>query len=202
VDDACGQVGLVVGLGNPGPAYRRTRHNVGFMVLKALRERWEFGRGRSKFRARLWRGAIGARPVVLVAPQTYMNRSGLAVSGAAAFYKIAADRMLVVMDDIALPLGRLRARAGGSAGGHKGLSDVMARLGHQEVPRLRIGIGRPSGAGDAADHVLRRFAADERPVIDHAVRRAADAVEHWASKGITYVMDHYNQDTNDNAENP
>jgi len=202
VDDACGQVRLVVGLGNPGPAYRRTRHNVGFMVLTALRERWDFGRGRSKFHARLWRGAIGGRATMLLAPQTYMNRSGLAVSEAAAFYKIAADRMLVVMDDMALPLGRLRARARGSAGGHKGLGDVMASLGVQTVPRLRIGIGPPDGLGEAVDHVLAKFAAGERPVIDQAVRRAADAVEHWASKGITYVMDHYNQDTNDNVENP
>jgi len=183
---------LVVGLGNPGLRYRKTRHNVGFMVLKELRRRWEFGRGKAKFHARVWAGRIGPAPVTLVAPRTYMNRSGLAVAEALAFYRAEASLALVVLDDLALPAGRLRARAGGSAGGHKGLKDVLSALGVADVPRLRIGIGAPPEGVDAVKYVLTRFAKDQEQALAEAIGRAADAVGDWVAKGMPYVMDHYN----------
>ena len=182
----------VVGLGNPGRGYAKTRHNVGFMVLKELRKRWDFGTARRKFHSRVWTGRIGAAAVTLLAPQTYMNRSGLAVAEATSFTKAPPEAVLVVLDDLALPAGKLRARATGSAGGHKGLADVIRALGGADVPRLRIGIGRPPDEMDAVDYVLTKFRKDEEPVIAEAVARAADAVEEWVGEGIARVMDHYN----------
>ena len=183
----------VVGLGNPGRRYRKTRHNIGFMVLKEIRRRWDFGRPRSKFHSRMWTGNLAGRRVVLLAPQTYMNESGRAVAEALAFAKAPCDQALVVLDDMDLPLGRLRARATGSAGGHKGLGDVLAALGDgAEPPRLRIGIGRPAEGDDAVRYVLTEFSAEERPMIEDAIARAADVVADWVEKDIAYVMDRYN----------
>jgi PTH1 family peptidyl-tRNA hydrolase len=186
---------LVVGLGNPERRYELTRHNVGFMVLEELLRRHAFGRSKAKFHGRCWTGSLAGRPVLLLAPQTYMNRSGLAVAQCAGFYRLAPESLLVVMDDMALPLGRLRARAGGSAGGHKGLGDIIAALGAQQVPRLRVGIGQPAPGAAAVQHVLDEFGSDQRPVIAEAIARAAAAVEDWIAHGITYVMDRYNRDT-------
>ena len=183
---------LVVGLGNPGRRHRKTRHNVGFMVLEALRRRWEFGRGKRKFHARVWSGRIDQSPVMLVAPQTYKNRSGLAVGEAAAFYRADPSMLLVVVDDTALALGRLRARAKGSAGGHKGLADVLSALGTEAVPRVRVGVSAPSPTADAVDYVLSEFDGHERAPAAEAVERAADAVEEWVRSGIIRVMDRYN----------
>jgi PTH1 family peptidyl-tRNA hydrolase len=183
---------FVIGLGNPGRRYSKTRHNVGFMVLKALRKRWDFGRARSKFHARVWTGRIGRVRVALAAPQTYMNRSGQAAGELAGFYQAEPAALLVVMDDTALPTGRLRARASGSAGGHKGLADVLAVLGTQAVPRLRVGISAPPPDGDAVEYVLSEFEPHEKRPMAEAVERAADAVEDWVRSGIRCVMDRYN----------
>ncbi len=183
----------VVGLGNPGRRYRQTRHNVGFMVLKELRRRWDFGRARSKFHSRVWTGHMEASGVALVAPQTYMNCSGTAVAELAAFYKLSAADLLVVMDDLALPLGRLRARAKGSAGGHKGLADILAALGTEAVARLRVGIGAPPEHMDNIAYVLSAFAEDEWTVMAPAIARAADAVETWVRSGIAEVMNRFNR---------
>ena len=150
----------VVGLGNPGRGYAKTRHNVGFTVLKELRKRWDFGSGRRKFHSRLWTGRIGGRGVTLLAPQTYMNRSGLAVAEATGFTKAPPEAVLVVLDDMALPTGKLRIRAKGSAGGHKGLADVIRALGGAELPRLRIGVGQPPDEMDAVDYVRTNFRKD------------------------------------------
>lgn len=187
----------MVGLGNPGRRYARTRHNVGFRVADALAEMWHLSG---------WRGAFGghaqdARPtradverrVVLLKPHTFMNCSGQAVKGLAAFYKSDPSDLLVVLDDIALPLGRLRMRASGSAGGHNGLADVLRHLGTDEVPRLRVGVGAPALETDAADFVLSPFEADESPVVEQAVVQAARAVEDWVFNGAAYVMDRYNR---------
>ncbi len=188
------EIKIVVGLGNPGQQYRNTRHNVGFMVLKQLRKRWEPGRGRLKFHARCWQASIGGRTVILAAPQTYMNRSGLAVAEITSFYKADPSAVLVVMDDLALPLGRLRVRASGSAGGHKGLGDILKMMDTNRLARLRIGIGAPPEDFDSVDYVLSRFRRDEKPVISSAIESAADAAEDWVSKGITCVMDRYNSE--------
>ena len=184
---------FVVGLGNPDRRHQGTRHNVGFMVLRELRRRWDFGRGKSKFHGRCWTGSIAAQPVTLLAPETYMNRSGLAVAEMMSFYRADAAAALIVMDDMALPTGRLRARAGGSAGGHKGLADILQAVGTDALPRFRVGIGAPPEGIDAVDYVLGKFQKDEKPVMLEAITQAANAVEDWLAKGIHYVMNRYNQ---------
>ncbi|HET6427548.1 MAG TPA: aminoacyl-tRNA hydrolase [Phycisphaerae bacterium] len=183
----------VVGLGNPGRRYQLTRHNVGFMVLAVLRERWDFGRARDRFGGRVWTGRIESAPVMLLAPQTYMNESGRAVAEMVTFHKASPSSVLVVLDDMALPLGRLRARSRGSAGGHKGLADIARALGTDEVPRLRVGIGSPPEQMDAVAYVLSRFDEQEQAEMSGAVRRAADAAAAWATAGIECVMNAYNQ---------
>ena len=179
---------FVVGLGNPERRYQGTRHNVGFMVLKELRGRWDFGRARRKFHGKCWSGRIAGQAVTLLAPETYMNRSGLAVAEMIAFYKADPAAALVVMDDMALPTGRLRARARGSAGGHKGLDDILRAVGTHELPRLRVGVGAPPEA-------MARFEKHEKPVMLEAIRRAVAAVEGWLAQGIAYVMNRYNQNS-------
>jgi len=188
---------LVVGLGNPGRRYARTRHNVGFRVLEVLRARWQCPKGRKAFGGlvndvRLARPDLQPRRVMLLEPRTFMNRCGQAVRDLAAFYKFDYENILVVLDDIALPLGRLRSRAGGSAGGHNGLADVLAALGSDEVPRLRIGIGAPPTGMDAADFVLGKLAPDEERILAGPFNLAAQAVEDWIFNGLTYVMSRYN----------
>ena len=188
---------FVVGLGNPGRSYRRTRHNVGFKVAEELIRRWDADRGRKAFGGRLYEAnavrPVGRRRVMVLLPQTYMNRSGRAVGEMAGFYKARPADILVVMDDMALPLGRLRVRPGGSAGGHKGLGDVLAAVGANDVPRLRIGIGLPQDATDAVDYVLARFRKDELETIERAIRLAADAVEDWVFMDIEFAMEKYNR---------
>lgn len=197
VDNDSAATKLVVGLGNPGREYRRSRHNVGFAVVEALAQRWGAGKGRRAFDGRLReaRPTIGGAPrrVVLLEPQTYMNRSGLAAAALVRFYKADLQDVLVVLDDMALPLGRLRFRAGGSSGGHRGLADVLAALGTEQVPRLRIGIGAAPPQMEGTDYVLTAFTADERETMDQAVRQAAVAVEDWIALGVTSVMDRYNR---------
>jgi len=187
----------VVGLGNPGRRYAATRHNVGFMVLEALRERWRTGAGRKAFSGWLWEARVGGpggpRKVLLLAPQTYMNCSGQAARELAAFHKAEPADVLVVLDDLALPPGRLRARASGSAGGHKGLADVLRALGTEQVPRLRIGIGPAPAPVPAEQYVLTKFGPDEAPVIEAAVARAAEAVEDWVRHDIEFVAQKYNR---------
>jgi PTH1 family peptidyl-tRNA hydrolase len=188
---------VVVGLGNPGRRYRRTRHNVGFMVVRRLAERWQCPRPRKAFDGRLYearasRGGRGTRRAWLFEPQTYVNRSGHAVRTLAGFYKLAARDVLVVLDDMALPTGRLRARAKGSSGGHNGLEDILRAFGGDELPRLRVGIGSPPPQMDPRDYVLSRFSAEEAEAMDRAVALAADAVEDWLFEDITYVMNTYN----------
>ena len=198
---------LVVGLGNPGRRYEKTRHNVGFAVVDALVARWNAAPGRSAFDGRVFDARFQAgdaeRRVLMLQPHTYMNCSGAAVTQMAAFYKVACQDVLIVLDDMALPTGQLRFRAAGSSGGHKGLEDVLAAMGTDEVPRLRIGIGTPPGLPrrrpgepdqmDATDFVLTPFNDDELETIQQAVASAAQAVEEWAVKGMTAVMEKYNR---------
>jgi PTH1 family peptidyl-tRNA hydrolase len=189
---------FVVGLGNPGRQYAATRHNVGFRVVEALWRRWQAEVPRRAFgglvcEARPSRPEAGTRRVVLLEPHTYMNCSGQAVQEMAAFYKAELNEILVVLDDMALPVGQLRARAGGSTGGQKGLADVLLRLGSQQVPRLRIGIGGPPGRMDGADFVLSKFADAEQEIIDVVIAQAAMAVEDWVFRGLDYVMERYNR---------
>lgn len=183
-------VKLLVGLGNPGPQYRDTRHNVGFWVVDELARRWGLSDG--------WRDRDEAlyvkrgREALLAKPLTFMNHSGFAVARLAQYFQIEPADMLVIVDEVALPLGRLRVRRGGSAGGHNGLKSIIEQLGGQEFPRLRVGVGRGDQRRDLADHVLSKFAADERPVIEAATLRAADAAEMFLSYGIERVMSTFN----------
>jgi PTH1 family peptidyl-tRNA hydrolase len=183
---------LVVGLGNPGRKYEATRHNVGFAVLGVLARRHSAAATRFAFHAETADVQIGSERVLLLCPQTYMNRSGKSVVAARDFYKLENQDLLVVCDDFNLPLGRLRARARGSAGGQRGLEDIIRALGSEEFCRLRVGIGQPPSGRDPADYVLSRFREEEREEIELAVQRAADAVEVWVTRGIDECMNRFN----------
>jgi len=186
-------VKLIVGLGNPGPEYRDTRHNVGFMVADALVDRWRVSdQWREKFEALLIKTMVREESVVLAKPLTFMNLSGRAVAALAGFYKIDPSDIFIVTDDVALPVGRLRARREGGAGGHNGLKSIIQSLGLQAFPRMRVGVGRGDSRRDLADHVLGRFEADERDMVSAAVLRAADATEMFLSEGIERVMNAFN----------
>ena len=183
---------LVVGLGNPGAKYHDTRHNVGFRVIDALARRWSVDQWREQHQALVAKVRQGDEPVLVAKPMTFMNLSGDAVAGLAGFYKVAVPDVLVVLDEVALPLGRLRAGRGGSHGGHNGLKSVIARLGTADVPRLRIGVGRGDGRRELADHVLGTFAAEERDEVEAAVLRAAEASVMFVTDGIERVMNVFN----------
>ncbi len=183
---------LVVGLGNPDRRYKETRHNVGFNVLAELARSFGTGGVKAKFHAEVLEANIGGQKALLISPLTYMNNSGMSVQEAKSFYKIAEEDLLVVCDDLNLPLAKLRFRTKGSSGGQKGLEDIVRRLGTDEFPRLRIGIGSPPDGWDWADYVLSKFTKEEIPDIEEAVCRAADAVVAWAKQGVEVCMDQYN----------
>ncbi len=179
----------IVGLGNPGREYAGTRHNIGFDVLDEVARRWHV-------QLRPWKSVadvavVSTRGVVLVEPQTYMNLSGDAVSRIAAFHKLEPADVLVVVDEVQLPLGRLRVRRNGSAGGHNGLKSIIQHIG-AEFPRLRVGVGRGDPSWDLADHVLSKFGREEREAVADLVSRAADAVELFAGEGLDVVMNRFN----------
>uniref|UniRef100_A0A7C4QP85 Peptidyl-tRNA hydrolase n=1 Tax=Schlesneria paludicola TaxID=360056 RepID=A0A7C4QP85_9PLAN len=183
---------LVVGLGNPGGKYVGTRHNVGFEVLDELARRWSADRPKLRFEAELREISLAGSRTLLVAPQTFMNLSGRAVSQVVGFYKVPFENVMVVCDDLNLKLGQLRMRRGGSAGGQKGLHSILQALATEEVPRLRIGIDRNPPDMDSAAYVLSRFRTDELPVIEAAIRRASTSVEVWVQQGIDAAMNQTN----------
>jgi len=183
---------LIVGLGNIGRKYQNTRHNVGFEVLEALAVRNPGGATKEKFDGRIMDVTIAGERALQLWPYTLMNRSGQSVIAAAAFYQVPNEELLVVCDDFNLPLGKLRFRGQGSAGGQKGLEDIIKRLGTGEFSRLRIGIGPVPDSWDAADFVLGRFSPAERPTIDETIQIAADAVECWIANGIETSMNRFN----------
>jgi PTH1 family peptidyl-tRNA hydrolase len=188
-------VKLVAGLGNPGDRYRRTRHNVGFEVVDRLARRHEARFEAAPAEALQARWRTPAEVVWLIKPLTFMNLSGAAVGALVRFYKVdAAADLLIVCDDVNLPLGRLRARATGSEGGHNGLRSIAAALGSTAYARLRVGVGRGDLRRDLADHVLASFDPAEAPVVEHAVDRAVDAVESWVASGIEPMMNVYNRE--------
>ena len=182
---------IVVGLGNPGRQYEDTRHNVGWMVLDRLAERagWS-GHARARDAAATVYGRYEGLDLMLVKPTTYMNLSGVAVRKVLARERAPMSDLLVVVDDFALPLGRLRLREQGSAGGHNGLRSIIGEMGSQSFARLRVGIGEPSRG--ASDHVLSRFTAEERGLVEEVVDAAADAVEDWARDGVARASGRWN----------
>ncbi|HEY5913845.1 MAG TPA: aminoacyl-tRNA hydrolase [Verrucomicrobiae bacterium] len=184
---------LIVGLGNPGSEYAKTRHNAGFAVAERLVERWRGGWVyEKKFNARLAQAQLAGRRALVCQPQTYMNASGEAVQKVVGFYQIPMGRLLVVVDDADLPLGQVRLRPGGSSGGHHGLESIEQHLGTREYARLRVGIGRRDGAREITGHVLGRFGSTESALADKVFRVAADQAETWLMAGIQKAMSQFN----------
>jgi PTH1 family peptidyl-tRNA hydrolase len=186
---------LIAGLGNPGSRYKGTRHNLGFDVLDELARRHAltFESAPADAMMARWRDAPGGDQALLVKPLTFMNLSGHAVGELARYFRIEPSAVLVIVDEVALELGRLRARRQGSPGGHNGLRSVAEHLGTDAYPRLRIGIGRGDQRRDLADHVLARFEPEERPIVEDTIARAADAVETFLASGIDAAMSQYNR---------
>jgi len=187
------QLYLIVGLGNPGRRYACNRHNVGFQTVDHLARQHGLAFARRKGKAKVAEGTVASRRVMLVKPQTYMNLSGESVASLARFFRVPSEHVLVIYDDLDLPLARLRLRPEGGPGGHKGLKSIIERLGTQAFPRLRVGIGRPL-RGDPVDYVLQDFAADEWSEVEVALDRAVAAVEHWLTYGVDSAMNVFNTD--------
>lgn len=183
---------LVVGLGNPGKKYTGTRHNVGFAVLDQLAKEWSADVPRAKFESFVAECRVGQQKTLLVWPQTYMNRSGLAVQQAAAFYKAPLENLLVICDDFNLPLGKLRYRTGGSSGGQNGLKDIISALGTDDWPRLRLGVGPVPERWNPADFVLGRFSNDQTDQAGASIQLAAKSVATWVEEGVAVAMNQYN----------
>ena len=182
---------MVVGLGNPGDEYVGTRHNVGFRVIDSLAETLKIKVRKKKFGAVFGQGEFADKKLILLKPRQFMNRSGQAVATAVGFYKLGVSDLLVITDDMALEPGRIRIRAKGSAGGHKGLTDVIEKLGTDSIGRLRIGIGQ-SGNEVAEDFVLDKPTETERPLLDEAIGRGREAVLCWVEYGIEAAMNEFN----------
>jgi len=185
-------VKLIVGLGNPGRKYEGTRHNMGYAVLAELAKKFGTTGTKSKFEGEVVEAVLGSQRALLLGPMTYMNLSGRSVRAAVGFYKLALEDLLVICDDLNLPLGKVRFRAQGSAGGQKGLADIIRQLGSDSFARLRIGIDRPPDDRNWADYVLRKFSKAEMPAVEEAVWRAVDGAADWACQGIETCMNRYN----------
>ncbi len=188
---------LIVGLGNPGRQYEHTRHNAGFTVLDQLARRLNVSFDRTKFDSEIAQAQLGTHRLLLMKPQTYMNLSGVAVAKAARNKIDTLDDLLIVVDEVNLPLGRLRFRPEGSAGGHNGIKSVIEHVGSDKFPRLRMGVGKSGPADKLRDHVLNSFTPDERPAYERMVERAVEGVETFVEDGIARAMDQFNK-----AESP
>ena len=187
---------LLAGLGNPGSRYAQNRHNIGFQVLDELATTYQLDFARSEHHAATAHGTLGDQRVILAKPQTWMNESGKAIQPLSHFYKIPPERILVIYDDLDIPLGTLRYRQAGSDGGHRGLSSIIQRVGTREIPRLRLGIGRPPGRMDAAAYVLQDFSTQEQPVVWDVLRLAKKLIVAWLTgeaifqqQGITWQVE-------------
>jgi len=186
---------LVVGLGNPGSAYAKNRHNIGFMLVNEFAAKHEIGLGRKKHNAIFGSGRVGDSAIILAKPQTFMNRSGNSIRKLVDYYNIDVSDILVVYDEIDLPLGTLRIRDKGGSGGHNGMKSVIDKIG-RDFPRLRIGVDRPPGRMDPADYVLRDFEDDEWPVVDEMINSAVGAIEMIISDGLDLAMTQFNGPSN------
>jgi len=193
---------LIVGLGNPGKAYVNTRHNVGWMVLDELARRYGLTFGKKERKAVSATGIIRDKKVILTKPQTYMNLSGEAVRALVDFYKVELPHILVIHDDLDIPLGALRLRAKGGAGGQGGMKSIIQHLGTQDFSRLRFGIGRPPGRMDPKNFVLQAFKGDDEITARIVTDRAADAVETWLIQGIDLAMTRHNGDIDEPKKEP
>ncbi len=183
---------LIAGLGNPGRDYAGNRHNVGFRCVNRLAATHSLSFSRRQKRANVAMGPIGGRSVILVKPRTFMNKSGGPIAALTRFYRVPLDRVLVVYDDLDLPLGTTRLRPSGGAGGHRGVRSVINQLGCRDFPRLRVGIGRPPGRMDPADYVLQDFSREEEHLLDETLEQATAAIETWLAEGVDEAMTRYN----------
>ncbi len=185
------QITLIAGLGNPGNRYARSRHNIGFMIADRFAQAHDLKFARRRFNAEVAEGQACSKRVMLIKPQTFMNSSGEAVTKFFSFYKVAPQDLIVIYDDLDLPLGKLRLRPRGSAGGHHGMESIIGRIGTSDFPRLRVGIGRPNPDADI-DHVLGEFDEDEFRVMNETVDRAVKAIDVWLSDGVAKAMNQFN----------
>ncbi len=183
---------LIAGLGNPGIQYRFNRHNVGFMVLDRFAAKVDLKFTRVESKALVTKAEIDGKRIILAKPHTYMNLSGQAVGALLKYYKISLDRLLVASDDVDLPLGTLRLRPGGGSAGQKGIASIIDRLGTQDFPRLRVGIGRPPGRMDSADYVLQDFSSGERVILVETLDRAVNSILSFINEGLDAAMNQYN----------
>ena len=187
---------LIVGLGNPEPKYDQTRHNIGFAVVDAVAMAWGCAwQDHKRFQGWFSEGSRGGQKRYLLKPKTYMNLSGQLVRAVLDWYKLEPDAVLVVYDDMDLPLGKLRLRLSGSAGGHNGMKSLISNLGTQHFPRLRLGIGKSDGSKDTISHVLGRFTPTESPIVDKSLQLATEAIEYSLREGIPKTMSRFNSQT-------
>lgn len=191
---------LVVGLGNPGKKYTKTKHNVGFLVIDEIGEKVGIELNKKKFKGIYGEGAVNGGKLLLLKPETYMNLSGEAVSSIKNFYDIPADNIIVVHDEMDLELGIIRIKSGGGSAGHNGIKSIISRIGSDDFKRVRIGIGKPFVKDEGADHVLKGFKGDEGKIIQDTIARAAEAVLCIMSEGLEKAMNKYNT-RNSNREN-
>ena len=183
---------MIVGLGNPGPRYAHNRHNVGFQIVDELAAKHGLSFDKRQFKALIASGHINGQRVLLVKPQTFMNLSGEAVQPLVSYYKVELEDLMVVFDDMDLPVGVIRLRPFGGAGGHNGMKSIIKRLGGNRFPRLRVGVGRPPGRMDPAAYVLQDFSADEESLMVQVRDRAVQALETWLNSGIDAAMNAFN----------
>jgi PTH1 family peptidyl-tRNA hydrolase len=183
---------LIVGLGNPGLAYRHNRHNVGFMVADALAEKLEIPLKRVKFKAQIGNGKLEDIPIIIAKPLTFMNKSGEAVAPLVRYFKVPLERLLVIHDDMDLPLGTLRMRPSGGSAGHNGMLSIFDKLGTNAIPRLRVGIGRPPGRMDPADYVLQDFPKSDEELLKMVIAHACEAALAFITTGLEKAMNTYN----------
>lgn len=183
---------LIVGLGNPGREYELTRHNIGFMAIDELAKRWNISLNEQKFKGVFGAGFVNGEKVILLKPLTYMNLSGESIRPLMDYYKIDVENFVVMYDDLDIPVGKLRLRMKGSAGGHNGVKSTISHLGTQEFQRIRMGIDRPKNGMKVVDYVLGRFTSEEIPDVNHSIEKAADACEEWLNKPFLQIMNTFN----------
>lgn len=183
---------LIAGLGNPTKEYDKTRHNVGFSVIDVLADKYRIDVAEKKHKALCGKGVIEGQKVILVKPQTFMNLSGESIREVADYYKLEAEDIIIIYDDISLEPGQLRIRLKGSAGGHNGIKNIIVHLGTQEFPRIKVGVGAKPPRMDLADYVLSRFAKGEQPLMDDAFCEAAEAAVMMITEGAEKAMNHFN----------
>ncbi|MBV6401144.1 MAG: Peptidyl-tRNA hydrolase [Anaerolineales bacterium] len=188
---------LLIGLGNPGREYANTRHNFGFMAIDRLAVRLNARGMKVQSKAIVMDSKYADHKLILAKPQTYMNLSGQSVQGLAHFYKIPNENLMILSDDLDLPFGTIRIRASGGPGGQRGLSSILEKLGTKDIPRMRLGIGRPPGRMDPADYVLQNFSRDDLKSLSELLDRAADAALEFVTDGLTAAMNKFNGDARD-----